>query len=299
MNIALAITHKDQYIGVYWAKWVAALGGIEEAKVFVGQTLGGSKAFNEITLALSKVCDLKTFGIGGGSQGYPMGSNTAFREVMDRACEDGKPVAWLEVDCVPVKKNWYKQIKEEYYRHKKPFCGPFVGGPAHMNGTGIYPPNWRKLTTISSCPPKMPWDCHIGKDVIKQMHRSPLWQHGPRFIGFSDYTLGLIKPKTVMFHPCKNLSLIRTLNERFGKVIPETEFKMVHRYYLCTCLTTPPIMNSNIKFLDLGLHAGSKWGITSTNDIDEQCEISRLTYMGGVTEIGKEDYQKYLKQIAA
>lgn len=298
MNIALAITSKDQYIAPFWAKWVAALGGIENAKVFVGKTFGQSKAFDEVTLELAKVCDLKTFGIKGEDQGYPQGSNTVFKDTMDKACAEGEPVAWLEVDCIPVKKTWFKQIKEEYYKAGKPFCGPWVGGPAHMNGTGIYPADWRKLTNISSCPKTMPWDCHIGKDVIRQMHKSRLWQHGPRFIGFTEYNLGQIKRNTVLFHPSKDLSLIRTMNARFGFQIPESDFKMVKRYYLCTSLVSPPILKSNIKFTNVGTFGGSRWGVYGTNLLDEQCEISRLTYMGGVQEIGKEDYNKYIRTVA-
>jgi len=86
-----------------------------------------------------------------------------------------RPWLWLEADCVPLKPNWIAALQEEYDRCGKPFCGPIVHGPDHMNGTGIYPPNTPQLLPRTMSHTNNAFDVECRDEMGPTAHDSALW----------------------------------------------------------------------------------------------------------------------------
>lgn len=87
-----------------------------------------------------------------------------------------RPWLWLEADCVPLKAHWLQALQDEYSRCGKPFCGPVVHGPGHLNGTAIYPadtPKWlpRTMTHTNNA-----FDVECRDEMGSAAHDSALWQ---------------------------------------------------------------------------------------------------------------------------
>lgn len=124
------------------------------------------------------------------------------------------PWLWLEPDAVPLKPQWLDLLQKEYLAAGKPYMGALQ--KMFLAGVAIYP--WDAILDftqhISST--VAAWDQLGGSVIVSKSRITDLIQHdwGSAPDNAPTFTdLSRINPKAVLFHRCKDGSLIRILRE--------------------------------------------------------------------------------------
>lgn len=161
-------------------------------------------------------------------RGWPMSANTAWRDtVYFMRMKIGKPWLWLEGDCAIVGgPTWLDQIEADYEKALaagKHFMGAEVHKPQHrMSGIGVYPGSTTTFTRSLPLLKKVPWDQRLAEDFAPFVYYTKLIQNvwntemgKPTPPTFPDQaSLKLLAPEAVIFHRCKDGSLLHQLRER-------------------------------------------------------------------------------------
>ncbi len=143
------------------------------------------------------------------------------------------PWLWLEPDAVPLRSGWLDALSEGYEQHPKKFLGAFVRTtqegvpPIHMPATMVYPNNCHH-DLKQFCDGKKPFDMAFAEFVVPRGGETPLIWHRfgqvndpPTFKEFKMPTDGpnvgtidIIPKEAVLFHRCKDGSLIDLLRKQ-------------------------------------------------------------------------------------
>lgn len=142
----------------------------------------------------------------------------------------GTPWLWMEYDAIPLKPHWLDALQGVYWDSGKAFAGPVVQDMGHCNGTAIYPANTPKRIPRAFNLMRTAWDITMkGEMIFDCKDLQPLYQHAwsvdngklhqyaggpaPSFPPGSPL-LKQIHKDAVIFHRCKDLSLIERLREK-------------------------------------------------------------------------------------
>jgi hypothetical protein len=159
---------------------------------------------------------------------YQWPPNVAFRHAANYVAAFGRTSwLWMEPDAIPLKPQWLEVLSQEYIKGGRPFAGPVVPRRGHMNGTGIYPANTPEYIPRALNRMDSGWDVHMKPEMIRFCHDlAPLYQHvwgvldrkldplngpSPTFEGNNKHLISQIDPSAVIFHRCKDGSLIKLL----------------------------------------------------------------------------------------
>lgn len=164
-------------------------------------------------------------------KGWIPGSVSLFWVALNAA--QGTPFLWLEPDAVPVKPGWLDDLELEYLTGSKLFVGALVthDNPnfpnPYLEGCAIYPKNALELMR-EYWKPDFSWTRTCAPVVVPNAYDSPLFHHlwgerdnpptfgEKRITGTNVFGLEDIKPSSVLFHRCKDGSLIRILRQKLG-----------------------------------------------------------------------------------
>lgn len=162
---------------------------------------------------------------------WPAGPNWAWQSTaryIPMAYTNKEPWFWLEADAVPLKSRWIDILEAEYKSGGKPFMGHIVKEMGHMNGVAVYPNKvddicWKPLLVENAA-----WDSALKEETIELTHRANhIIQHcwvliNGQVAPFGDGPVAtfrdtadvkrLIEPHAVIFHRCKDGSLIDCLH---------------------------------------------------------------------------------------
>lgn len=183
-----------------------------------------------------------------GDTPWPVGPNWMFYcAAMYLGMTGAEPWLWLEPDCVPLCPGWLEKIETEYLLKQKPFLGPVIETqnksfkPQYLNGTSVYPGNALRYFhgplvdflkgagnafDVAGSGQTVPnahftaliqhgytdsrginhWGTHPNVPLVFKEHREP---HDDENV----VTPQVIQPEAVLFHPCKNGSLIDLLRK--------------------------------------------------------------------------------------
>lgn len=169
---------------------------------------------------------------------WPFAQNNAFLNTAWRVYAKHKgPWLWLETDAVPIGKGWLDLLWNEYQKGGKPFGGHWNFATNVFNGVAIYPPNISRYSQKVMMSGLMesrdaqgrvhqpPWDVYGSGEVQKHLHvMNGLMQHVWRDDAtgeawtFPDRATveRVVRPGVVLFHRCKNGSLVARLREGIG-----------------------------------------------------------------------------------
>lgn len=163
------------------------------------------------------------------SMSWPQAPNAMFQAVAYRVLSTGKPWLWCEPDAWPLRSGWLLALDSEYRRRGKPVFGPVVPVMGHVNGVAIYPANFSAISPRAMSATNQAWDSVCRPDLDgKIADGSALMQHawGMSPIGFTPYggsgsptfgnakALKWLKPGAVLFHRCKDFTLVNLLNSK-------------------------------------------------------------------------------------
>ena len=137
----------------------------------------------------------------------------------------GRPMLWMEADCVPMRAGWVQGIEAEYKACGKPFLGDHVLGVEvpHLTGVAVYPPDWRAKAPSLATAIKKPdwgWDSQCSFETLPQSHRSKtirqVWRPRP-FL--PETWRSVVGDDTLLFHQCKDGTLLDSVAE--GLILPK------------------------------------------------------------------------------
>lgn len=184
------------------------------------------QAFRNVMLTVATIPDTH--------KGWPKAPNVMFEHAARQVQLTCKvPWLWLEPDSVPLKKNWLEVLSEEAFFSSRLFVGAHVQGRTlkgqvleHMSGVGIYPHNTMLHLGLDIANAEEAFDLAISEKVLRRMQKTHLIQHHwgpnqsepPTFVPSvtsaspkNSVTLSLIDSRAVLFHRCKDGSLIELL----------------------------------------------------------------------------------------
>jgi hypothetical protein len=186
--------------------------------------------------------------------GWPAGANSLFATAATFIKQRAPAVwLWLEPDAVPLKSGWADALSAAYEKCGKRYMGSIVPRldnderlpKFHLAGTAVY--HWGAVEDIGPfCSGMAAFDMASADVVVPKAINTHLIQHfwgrknsAPTFVrnrgpGDSKNTLPLsfIRSDAVLFHRCKDGSLIRLLEENLvPAAVPNSEFITVLPFY--------------------------------------------------------------------
>lgn len=166
---------------------------------------------------------------------WPQAPNWAFQHTAIYMQPAGRAWFWMEPDCVPLQPGWLDAWNEEYVQCHKLVMGVIVRGMGHCNGTAVYPANFPRLSRAAMTCVDDAWDGVMKKDTILLTHDAShllchVWGiergrakwHGGEAAHFSSWhdVQKWVDMKAVLFHRCKDGSLIDQLQESVRSFAP-------------------------------------------------------------------------------
>lgn len=231
MQIVTAFCHKDQALAVRLFRWIFELDGeLPQHKCLLVASKGMSEeAINEVFHAAKKVFpETKVISPRTPNEkGWPESCNHLFRTACEFIAATLKtPFFWMEPDCVLLKAGGFDAIEKEYQVSGKLYLGALFASPMpHITGCAVYPADVRKanpeclVSVLDRTGKPVPWDVIAAERVLRQSHQTRLIQHEwgttaepPNFP--DDISLHRLAPEAVLFHRCKDGSLIERLREQ-------------------------------------------------------------------------------------
>lgn len=229
MLLVLPFCQKDKPNAERLSRWILELGGVKNHECLlvhdVGTDTGGilaplQEAFKEVTLNIVANVPVADWSAGKGdaSACNEMWVSTAWFIYYKYK----KHWLWCEPDCTPTRSTWMDEIDADHVASGMPFSGPRVNvsdGSFRLGGNAVYPKNVCDFTTNALMTSTVPWDVAGASEIAKHSNFTELFQHVPSPPGqapkFPDAaSLGMIHPRTALFHPCKEGSLIDRLREK-------------------------------------------------------------------------------------
>lgn len=245
MNFVLNYSHGDLALTVKLMKWIGRLkaGLNHDLHLQCSQQVNVTGQFEEVEeaakLAFNSV--QRTVVPREDDRGWPHGANAAWAAAIWYVIEKvQKPWGWLEPDCAPLTPDAFDRIEAEYAAAGKPCMGAEVTKPAHrMSGIGIYPPNTlalfnrrRHINHLVFRKREEAFDSFFAAEITASAHFTNLIQNvyltgnAPDRIcpTFPDQqSLSLLDPHAVLFHRCKDGTLIDRMEEKMFPAKPQGE----------------------------------------------------------------------------
>jgi len=176
-----------------------------------------NQAFSEVTLVKQNVP---------AEGGWPRRGNALFKATCDwiKATQSKAPAPWLwlECDCVPMRAGWLDALEQDYQSGGQAFMGTIYDMPfPHINGVMVYPHDPILIARWMFANPMIAWDLAEAKTVMARGYNTPLIHRSLKdpktntphtFPKAED--LAVVRPEAVLFHGCKDGSLINTLRGR-------------------------------------------------------------------------------------
>lgn len=228
MLVVFSFCHKDAAAALKQAQWIKELGGASQhnAMLACNQKARFQELDKPILDVLSSCFNFAEVytpfdeeeSEAPGFLKHARAANHMWVRVVQRIRDARKdvPFLWMESDAIPKQSDWLDVIEAQFAACGKPFMGDSVlipGVPVHMSGVGVYHQTWRHVPHFA-CVGDIAWDVALSPTVVPLMHRTKLIQHEWKPASFGSFTdLSRIRPEAVVYHQCKDGSLIDRLRE--------------------------------------------------------------------------------------
>lgn len=227
MLVIFSCCHKDADLALKQAQWIKELGGVTKhdailacnaetvrRKLHLPIVDALSSAFNfvEVFTPRDEVED-----------GWPKSPNHMWVRCIQYVRDHKKdaPLLWMEADAVPTVSTWVDQGEGQFLACRKPFMGDYVeleGILPHMSGVAFYHRTSYEVPPFASVE-KTAWDVALAMLILPKFHRTKLIQHEWKPAPFATADdLKRVRPEAVIYHQCKDGSLIDRLREARGGV---------------------------------------------------------------------------------
>lgn len=166
---------------------------------------------------------------------WPNGPNWAFQHTARHMQPGRRPWFWMESDCIPLRPDWIGSINQAYNICHRPIFGPIVRGMGHCNGTAVYPADFPEMSKAAMLCSDLAWDGEMKRETIgltcdassimchvwgiQNGRAKPFGGEPAVFRTWRDVERW-VDLNCVVFHRCKNETLIERIRERTRKLSP-------------------------------------------------------------------------------
>lgn len=218
MILALAVSKKDECLGLQTLEWARTLDGTLDYDCLLALGDGVSDALTETARKLFRVVTvLKP----GSPETWPHGKNHAFQTVCRYVFEKQirQPFLYWQCDAIPLKKGWVQAIEKAHTEGGKPFSGPVHQAMQMMEAVAVYPWNFIEFSPqLGMLCRAASWDRVAREDILPHCHPiNHLIQCVHDIDGFpptfeGKESMKLLKPGAVLFHRNKDGTLAEQLS---------------------------------------------------------------------------------------
>lgn len=257
---------KEKEAATRLAEWIVELGGVSahDCLLAVHADTDSAGVIEPLRTVFKRVAEFSiTDKMSTDRSMYVFCANMMWKRSVKHVAAMNEPMPWLwiEMDAVPLPTpgapSWLDQIAAEYAKAGKPFMHhlTMTQTGSHNSGLGVYPARVSKYTNRLWELANSPWDVFLSPDFMPHTHHTELiheifyeegWD-GPPPTFLNAKSLLRIKPGAVLFHRCKNDSLIQRLRESRGGVSPT---RPVHRGEIIGSSPIPATNGSAPKIID-------------------------------------------------
>lgn len=233
MLIVFSFCHKDAALALKQAQWVRESGGVSHHNVMLACNQEARRREQEKPIMELLQRSFNTVELftpwdeeetpSTGFLKHARSANHLWVRVVQRVRDFRKdvPFLWMEADATPIKPSWADQIDEQFAACRMPFLGDHVvikDTPPHMSGIGVYHETWKHIPEFA-CISEVAWDVALGAKILAKFYRTFLIQHDWKPESFKTAAdLKRIRPEALIYHQCKDGSLIDRLREARGGV---------------------------------------------------------------------------------
>lgn len=251
MVVILPFCARDKAAAEKLAEWIKELGGVSEhdCLLAVHKDTDSKSVLEPLTEAFARVAEFAiTDEMIVEREMHTYAANLMWKRVANHVADMNEPAPWLwlEPDATPLTAQWLDRLAAAYGECGKPFLHDLVTtATAQSNsGCGIYPPRVRDYTDRLWQLTNVSWDVLLFPDFQPHTAYTRLIQDAGFIIEgvmptFPDHnSLSFIRPEAVLFHRCKDGTLIDRLHEqllqklRIGVISNETHNAWVNEMIL-------------------------------------------------------------------
>lgn len=254
----------DKPQAIRLAEWIAELGGVKghDCLLAVHKDTDSAGVIEPLTEAFGRVAE---FTISDDMiverEQHAWAANVMWKRTLNHvsAMNEPQPWLWLEPDAVPLVKTWLDQIDAAYQAGGRPFmhCLVETTRGKSNSGCGVYPVNVCHFTDRLWELSNVSWDIHLFEEFSKHTYYTPLIQDvgfmldGKTLPTFEDHeSLTLLRPAAVLFHRCKDGTLMDRLREEKDGITRKKAFPVLVDYDPSTGRSDPPTSNGREKELE-------------------------------------------------
>lgn len=247
-------------------EWCVHLGHQNHPSLLIADpNVPWDKAVKALDLAKKAFNSAEIVSIDHHVEGWITGSCALFKKTAIEAKVRNTHFLFMEPDAVPLKPTWMDELESSYARSGKPFMGALIshqtkGLPSpYLEGIAVYPTNaidvmepvWRNNQS---------WTLACAEAVVPLSTNTPLIKHvwgeknkpPPVFAesnvpGTHIFCLRNIPPEAVIWHRCKDSSLIRLLRKRQGVRSCSSEIMVLFAF----CFKDDGLMQNSLHWLNL------------------------------------------------
>lgn len=236
MRLVFSFCEKDKPIALKVLKWAASLDRTIEFPTLLCFD-ASTDATEVLDVARDLFLNVETFVYPTPKAlPWPRPQNRAFQAcVRHIQTLSPKPWFWWEPDLTPLKAGWFRAIAEAHEKGGKAFSGHLVEHMGHMTGCGVYPHDFPIQSVRGMLADKASWDLMMWKDIHRKVNPiNHLLQHQYCVDGIvpsfpTAQSLSLLREGAVVFHRCKDGTLVDRLMEEKNGTPRITFFQTVKR----------------------------------------------------------------------
>lgn len=225
MLVVIPFCARDKALAVRLAEWIAELGGAgkHDCLLAVHKDTDSAGVIEPLTGAFGRIAEFAiTDEMIVEREQHTYAANLMWKRTVNHIADmnESQPFLWLEVDAVLTKASSLDEISAAYAACGKPFLHDLVKTPRGKSnsGCGVYPSKVRDYTSRLWELSDISWDILLYDDFAPHTAYTPLIQDigflsdGKTLPTFPDASsLSIIQPDAVLFHRCKDGTLIDRL----------------------------------------------------------------------------------------
>lgn len=238
LDVAMAVHAGDLTLAIGLLKWIERLGPVNASlTLIVDRDIPERVKLREA--ANSAFTKVKWVDCGPFFVGWPEAANQMFYAACSHA---ENPFLWLEPDCVPLRAGWLTALSDAYAKSGKAIMGAFVKSKSpglpkvSVAGVAVYPAE--PIAVIGNfLESNKAWDVECAARMVEFGRETKLIQHfwgkkelSPTFRRLrskdnppNTLLLDCISPEAVLFHRCKDGTLIDLLKEQTPRIFHACE----------------------------------------------------------------------------
>lgn len=274
MFVALGFCSSDVDAALSLLEWIGQLGGVGEYHLLLvaDASTDWGKCADCLTVANRHFRAVQVITPPKPIEGWPAGANALWLLAAEQSAIRNEAFLWLEPDALPIKRGWLVAIDkmrgDGFFGHIYDCRQPGISSRV-LSGIAVYPPGaFELIAPLIRTFPDRAWDVSSAEVAVPRATTTKLIQHfwgtpqmPPTFVEAKNaespvntFTLSDVWPEAVIFHRCKDGSLLRLIRRQLSLAAPGN------------CVVVLPFCNADVDLLRKNLDWMADLGMPRTHD---------------------------------